>query len=656
MTTTVLERVKMENQYAKLFEAMKIGKMTLKNRLVMAPMGTFTPMQDGTESEEGIAYYEERARGGIGMIIIGAQFLNEKTAQGGPTMSVDNNRAIPKATVLCERVHRWGAKICAQISPGTGRNGMPDIGERVPISSSENPSFYNPEMICRALSTEEIKDIMKDWAQAALFAKKAGFDAIEIHGHAGYLIDQFLSPIWNKRTDEYGGSFENRARFAVETVQTIREAVGPDMPILFRISLDHRFEGGRTIEDSMPLIELLEKAGVDALDIDAGAYETMDFIFPPSYLGDACMGYVCEEARKHVSIPLLNAGSHTPETALQLVNSGNCDFVMFGRQMIADPEFPKKLMENRREDIRPCLLCNEECIGRVFNRTTQISCTVNPQVCMEKYFQIEKTSSPQNIVVIGAGPGGLEAARVAALKGHHVTVYDKSETLGGTFGVIATGPFKKRIRDLITWYGVQLSKLNVQVNLNTEINVDDPILEAADKIFVATGAVPFVPNIPGIESSHVLGVVDAHQNGVEGEKIVVCGGGMSGCDTALELALEGKQVTIVEMLSECARDVMVINKISLMRQLAENNVTLLTDSKVVSVDETGVTIEKKDGTVELVPADTVITAFGQKPSTDFPDAVRKQYNIKTTVIGDAEKVSKAANAIHTGFYAAMAIE
>ena len=511
-------------------------------------------------------------------------------------------------------------------------------------------------MMCRALSTEEIKDIMKDWAQVALFAKKAGFDAIEIHGHAGYLIDQFLSPIWNKRTDEYGGSFENRARFAVETVQTIREAVGPDMPILFRIALDHRFEGGRTIEDSMPLIELLEKAGVDALDIDAGAYETMDFIFPPSYLGDACMGYVCEEARKHVSIPLLNAGSHTPETALELVNSGNCDFVMFGRQTIADPEFPKKLMENRREDIRPCLLCNEECIGRVFNRTTQISCTVNPQVCMEKYFQIEKTSSPQNIIVIGAGPGGLEAARVAALKGHHVTVYDKGETLGGTFGVIATGPFKKRIRDLITWYGVQLNKLNVQVNLNTEINVEDPILEAADKIFVATGAVPYVPNIPGVESPHVLGVVGAHKNGVQGEKIVVCGGGMSGCDTALELALEGKQVTIIEMLSECARDVMVINKISLMRQLAENNVTLLTDSKVVSIDETGVTIEKKDGTVELVPADTVITAFGQKPSTDFPDAVRKQYNIKTTVIGDAEKVSKAANAIHTGFYAAMAVE
>lgn len=646
----------MANQYAKLFEPMKIGKMNLKNRLIMSPMGTFTPMQDGTESEEGIMYYEERARGGIGMIIIGAQFLNEKTAQGGPTMAFDNTRAIPKTTLLVERVHRWGAKICAQISPGTGRNGMPDIGERVPISSSENPSFYNPEMICRALTTDEIKDIMKDWAAAATFAKKAGFDAIEIHGHAGYLIDQFMSPIWNKRTDEYGGNFENRARFAKETVETIRSAVGPDMPILFKISLDHRFPGGRTIEDSMPLIELLEKAGVDALDIDAGAYETMDYIFPTTYLGDACMAYVCEEARKHVNIPLINAGNHSPESAIELVNSGNCDFVMFGRQSIADPEFPKKLMENRREDVRPCLICNEECIGRIFSRLTQLSCTVNVQVCMEKYMQITKTESPKNIVVIGAGPGGLEAARVAAMKGHNVTVYEKSSELGGTFKIIATGTFKKRIRDLITWYGVQLKKLGVEVKLNSEVKADDPILEAADKIFVATGSVPFVPKVPGVDGSNVIGVIEAHRNGVKGEKIAICGGGMSGCDTALELSMEGKKVTVIEMMSECARDVMPINKISLMRMLAENNVTLLTDSKVVNIDTTGVTIEKKDGTKAMISADTVITAFGQKSSTEFVNAVREKYNIKTTVIGDAERISRAGGAIRTGFYAAMAVE
>ncbi len=646
----------MDNKYAKLLEPMKIGNMNLRNRFIMSPMGTFTPMQDGTESEEGIMYYEERARGGFAMIIIGAQFINEKTAQGGPTIAFDNNRAIPKTTVLCERVHRWGAKICAQLSPGTGRNGMPDIGERVPISSSENPSFYDPNVICRALTVDEIKDIIKDFAQAALFAKKAGFDAIEIHGHAGYLIDQFLSPIWNKRTDEYGGSAENRARFAVEIVQAVRNTVGHDMPILFRIAMDHRFPGGRTLEDSMPLLEILEKAGVDAFDVDAGAYETMDYIFPTAYVGDACMAYVCKEARKHVNVPLINAGNHSPETALELVNSGDCDFVMFGRQAIADPEFPKKLIENRREDVRPCIVCNEECIGRIFGRLTQLSCSVNIQACMEKHFPITKTDSPKDIVVIGAGPSGLEAARVAAAKGHHVTVYEKSDDIGGILKIIATAPFKKRIRDLIEWYDVQLKKLGVKIKLNTEIKANDTVLDYADKIFVATGSLPFIPNIPGIDGKNVIGVIDAHDKGVSGEKIAVCGGGLSGCDTALELAMKGKKVTVIEMLSECAQDAMPINKISLMRMLAENDVTLLTNSKVIAVEPNGVVIEKKDGTRKTIKADTVITAFGQKSDTNLPDAIRAKYNIKTTVIGDAEKVAKVGEAIRTGFYAAMAVE
>lgn len=645
-----------ENKFEKLFEQTKIGTMYLKNRLIMSPMGTFTPMQDGTESEEGMMYYEERARGGIGMIIIGAQFLNEKTAQGGPTLAFDNNRAIPKTTVLCERVHRWGTKICAQISPGTGRNGMPDIGERVPISSSAIPSFYNPEMICRALTVDEIHNIIDSWKVAASFAKKAGFDAIEIHGHAGYLIDQFFSPVWNKRTDEYGGSAENRARFAIETVQAIRETVGRDMPILFRISLDHRFEGGRTPADSMPLIEALEKAGVDALDVDAGAYETMDYIFPTTYVGESCMSYVCKEARKHVHIPIINAGNHSPETALALINSGDCDFAMFGRQSIADPEFPKKLLENRREDIRPCLICNEECIGRIFGRLTQLSCTVNSQVCMEKYFEIKKTEKPLNIVVIGAGPGGLEAARVAAMKGHTVTVYEKGNQIGGIFRIIASPSFKKRIRELITWYGVQLKKLGVTIHLNTELTADDPVLVTADKLFVATGSVPFVPDIPGKDRKNVVGVIDAHRNGVEGNSIVICGGGMSGCDTALELAQQGKKVTIIEMMSECARDVMAVNKISILRLLKEHTVTMLTDSKVTAFTDDGVLIETKDGSRQTVTADTIITAFGQRPNTTLPDILRRKYAAKVTVIGDAEKVSKAGSAVHSGFYAAMALE
>ncbi|MCG1012059.1 FAD-dependent oxidoreductase [Tepidanaerobacter sp. GT38] len=646
----------MENKYAKLFEPMRIGKMLVKNRIVMSPMGTFTPMQDGTESEEGIRYYEERARGGVGLIITGSMFINEVTAQGGPTIAVDNPRAIPKATVLCERVHRWGAKICISLSPGTGRNGMPNIGERVPISSSEIPSFYDPNIICRALTTEEIHEMMKDWANAALFAKRAGFDAIEIHAHAGYLIDQFLSPIWNKRTDEYGGSLENRARFAVEIVKTVRSVVGDDMPILFRIALDHRFDGGRTIEDSMPLLKILEEAGVDAFDVDAGAYESMDYIFPPHYLGEACMAYVCKEARKHVNVPILNSGNHSPETALELLNSGDCDFVMFGRQAIADPYFPKKLMENRREDIRPCILCNEECIGRIFDRLTQLSCAVNPSAGFENYMEIEETYEPKNIVVIGAGPAGLEAARTAALKGHNVTVYEKHDFIGGIVKMVATAPFKKRLRELIDWYDVQLKKLGVKVVLGTEVKADDPMLKAADHIIIATGSEPIMPAIKGIDNANVVDVVEAHHKGISGKDVVICGGGLSGCDAALELAMKGKKVTVVEMLDECARDAMPINRISLMRMLAENNVTLMTNSKVVEITSRGVMVEKQGGVREEIPADTVIIAFGQTNKNDFVDEVVAKYYMKTTVVGDAEKVGKVGNAIRTGFYAAMAIE
>jgi 2,4-dienoyl-CoA reductase-like NADH-dependent reductase (Old Yellow Enzyme family)/thioredoxin reductase len=647
----------MSNKYEKLFMPMKINGMRLKNRIVLSPMGTFTPMVDGTESDEGIRYYEERAKGGTGLIIIGAMFLNDKLAQGGPTIRFDTTRSIPRTTVLVERVHRWGAKICAQISCGTGRNGMPNIGERVPVSSSENPSFYNPDMICRALTREEIKEMMNEWKIAAENVVKCGFDAIEIHGHAGYLIDQFLSPIWNNRTDEYGGSFENRTRFAREIVESIRSVVGPDFPILFRISLDHRFEGGRTIEDSMQIIKLLEECGVDALDIDAGAYESLDYIFPTTYIGEGCMSYVCEEARKHVSIPLMNSGNHSPETALELLESGNCDFVMFGRQLIADPEFPNKLKAGHREDVRPCLLCNEECIGRIWGRLTQLSCTVNPKATMEEHYEIKPLENPKNIVVIGGGPGGLEAARVAAMRGCKVTLFEKGDKLGGTFGAIATGAsFKKRIRDLITWYSVQLEKLGVNVVLNTEVTLNNKELESADEIFVATGSTSIVPPIPGINNPNVVGVIDAHVNGVDGENIVVCGGGMSGCDTALELAMEGKKVTIVEMLDEVARDVMAINKISLLRKLEEYNVNIMTGQKVVAIEENGLVLEGKDGERRTVLADKVITAFGQKPAAEFAESVQDKYPLKTTLIGDCEKVSRAGKAIREGFYAAMALQ
>lgn len=642
--------------YSILWHPIDINKCRIRNRISMSGMGTFTPTTvDQIETESGMRYYEERAKGGIGLIHTGAYFIDEKTAQGGRTLDFSTDKSIPSGTVLTERVHRWGAKIFAQLSCGTGRNGMPQIGERVPISSSENPSFYNPSMICRPLSIEEIEEMMEHWKVAATNAVRMGFDGIQIHAHAGYLMDQFMSEIWNHRTDKYGGSFENRCRFTMETVDAIRSVVGPNFPITYRISLDHRFPGGRTLEESMKILDVLDKCGIDAFDIDAACYETMDYIFPTRYTGEACMAYVCEEARKHLTKPIINTGNHSMESAVELLKSGNADIAQFGRQSIADPQFANKLREGRREDVRPCIVCNEECIGRIFGRLTQLSCTVNPSVGFESYMEVKPVSGPTNVVVIGGGPGGLEAARCAAERGCSVTLYEKADRLGGTFLTIATGDFKWRIPQLIKWYEVQLKKLGVKVVLNTEIGVDDPVLESADAVFVATGSKPVMPAIPGIEKA--IDVEQIHKNGMpEGKNVVICGGGLSACDTAIEYAAKGdRKFTIVEMLPQLASDVMVVNKISIDRLLNEYGVEQLVNTKVVGITDAGVEVESAEGK-KVLPADVVIGAFGRARSLELADVIQNKYPMKTTIIGDCMKPAKAGSAIREGFYAAMALK
>ena len=643
--------------YSILWRPIDINKCRIRNRISMSGMGTFTPTTvDQVETESGLRYYEERAKGGIGLIHTGAYFIDEKTAQGGRTLDFSTDKSIPSGTQLTERVHRWGAKIFAQLSCGTGRNGMPQIGERVPISSSENPSFYNPDMICRALTIDEIEEMMEHWKVAAQNAVFMGFDGIQIHAHAGYLMDQFMSEIWNHRKDQYGGSFENRCRFAMETVDAIRSVVGPDFPITYRISLDHRFPGGRTIEESMKILDVLDKCGIDAFDIDAACYETMDYIFPTRYTGEACMAYVCEEARKHITHPIINTGNHSMESAVELIESGNADIAQFGRQSIADPQFANKLREGRREDVRPCIVCNEECIGRIFGRLTQLSCTVNPSVGFETAMEVKPVTRPTNVVVIGGGPGGLEAARCAAERGCSVTLYEKGDKIGGTFLTIATGDFKWRIPQLIEWYGVQLKKLGVKVVLNAEITADDPVLKSADAIFVATGSRPTVPHIPGIDNKKVIDVVDVHKNGMpEGERVVICGGGLSACDTAIEYGAKGRKISIVEMLPDVGNDVMVVNKISVDRLLKEYGVELLTSTKVVGITDEGVEVEH-EGAKRVVPADVIVSAFGRSRNLELADAIQNAYPTKTTIIGDCMKPAKAGPAIREGFYAAMSLK
>lgn len=644
--------------YEKLFTPFKIGNMEVKNRIGISPMGTNSAFVNGRKDAQEIDYFIERAKGGAGIIYMGCQMLNERIAQGSMEGYLDTYTVLPSLTSVCDGVHRYGAKIVCQLSPGTGRNAFPDTYGNPPISASALPSVFNPEILCHALTKEEIAEMMEGFKFSAGVAKDAGYDAIEIHAHAGYLIDQFMSPVWNKRTDEYGGSPENCARFAKDIIEAIKSVVGDSMPVIFRISLDHRFKGGRTMEDSMKLLKVLEAAGVDAFDIDAGCYETLDYIFPPAYLGEACMEYVCEEARKTVNVPLINAGTHNPDTALALIESGNADFVNMGRALIADPELPKKLLEGRPEDIRPCLRCNEYCIGRIWNRHTKLSCAVNPQAMEEVRFAIQKSENPKNVVVIGGGPGGMEAARVAAIEGHKVTLFEKNSKLGGVMGDICTAQFKQNIKKLTRWYELQLSKLNVDVRLNTEITGDEDILAKCDNIIIGCGAKPLTLPIPGIDGSNVITMLDAHRNPelIKGDNIVVCGGGASGCDGALEMASEmGKKVTIVEMLPECGKDVFFINKITLFNRLAESGVQLMTNTKVVSIDETGLTVEKADKTTEKLEADTIISAFGMKADLTTVNAVKEKYHTKTRVIGDSNRLGKIGEAIRDGFYAATSL-
>jgi 2,4-dienoyl-CoA reductase-like NADH-dependent reductase (Old Yellow Enzyme family)/thioredoxin reductase len=646
--------------YNSLFTPFKIGSMELKNRVVLSPMGTNSGNIDGTISEDEIDYFVERAKGGTGLIIMGCQFLNEELAQGSMEGVLKNNYVLPKLTTLCESVHLYGGKIAAQISCGTGRNAFPSMYGEPPVSSSAIPATLNPELTCHPLTVEEIKGIMEQFYNSATIAKKAGFDAIEVHAHAGYLIDQFMSPVWNIREDEYGGSPENRMRFAVEIVRSIRKAVGNTTPILFRIALDHRFEGGRTLEDSMELIKILEKEGVDAFDIDAGSYETIEYIFPPSYLGDACMEYVCAPARKAVKVPILNSGNHTPETAVRLLESGNADLVMFGRPLIADPYLPAKLEKGLREDVRPCIRCNEDCIGRIVTRSTKLSCSVNPQACEEKRFAIKPSLEKKKVVVIGGGPGGLEAAHTAAIRGHEVTLYEKNAFIGGQLAAAATPSFKAQLASLVDWYSIQLKKLGVTVNLSTEITADSKVLEECDQIIVATGAVPLTPPIKGIDGSNVINVIDAHMNheAVKGDNIVICGGGLSGCDCALELAMDKgiKNVTIVEMKDAIASELMFITAAGLMSKIKEYGIKLKTSCKVLSIDAEGVHIEDAEGNQSLLPADTVITAFGMRSEKQISEKIKEKYHSKTRSIGDCSQVSKVGAAIRTGFFAAMGME
>jgi NADPH-dependent 2,4-dienoyl-CoA reductase/sulfur reductase-like enzyme len=364
---------------------------------------------------------------------------------------------------------------------------------------------------------------------------------------------------------------------------------------------------------------------------------------------------VCEAVRKTVSIPLLNAGNHTPETGAKLVESGNADFVLMGRPLIAEPMMANKLKCGKRDEVRPCIRCNEDCIGRILTRLTKISCSVNPATGFEKRFELHKTTEPKKVVIVGGGPGGMEAARTAAMIGHQVSLYEMADGLGGQLKSAATPPFKSQLRELVTWYKRQLEIYGVAVHLNTKITADSMELELADEIIVASGAIPVKPNIPGID--HTIDVLTAHldESKLEGDKIIYCGGGLSACDSALETAMKGKKVAIIEMLDEVAVNDHFINKASLIPMLLQNGVELYTGHRILEIETNGVKAQKKDGTEVFIEGNTIVASFGMIRNRAFAEDIYEKYHYKTRLIGDCDKVGKVGGAVREGMYAGMSI-
>ncbi|GAA3598181.1 FAD-dependent oxidoreductase [Kineosporia mesophila] len=630
----------------------RIGSLEVPNRVLLAPMGTEMCTPDGRSTEQEAAYYAARAAGGTGIVMSGINAVQSDTEPITAGLGrIDTDEHIPGIARIAQRVHEEGSLFALQLTAGLGRNINTVQPGTVPVSASDNTWFADASIRCRPLTLDEIAVIVRRFGEAAVRARAAGVDMIDLHGHTGYVLDQFLSPVWNRRTDAYGGSVENRVRLTAEIVAVIK-ANAPGMPVSFRLSVHHRFEGGRTPDDSLDIARELEKAGVDLIIADEGSYEAMDYVFPPYYLGDACMADAAAVLKDVVTIPVAAVGNLRPQDGERLLAEGKADFIAIGRGLIADPDLVNKLRAGRPQDVRPCIRCNASCTGNAFFGKA-LECAVNPAAGHELELGPVLSVRPRHVVVIGGGPGGMEAARAAARCGHRVDLYDQGPQLGGVLLPAATPDFKRELRSMITWWEGQLAALGVTVHTGVTITPGSPELAEADEIIVATGSVPLRPRaIEGLEDPSVIDVLAFHQGTPVGHRVLIAGGGLSGADAALELARDGHEVTLVEAADEVARDMLMVNRVTLLRDLAHAGVTVLTGHRISKIAGDEAIAEGPDGLIAL-HADTVISAFGLLPARTLVEQLLPDARVHP--VGDCVQPAKVGEAVRSGYDAALAL-
>lgn len=644
----------------KLFEPGMIGKLPIKNRIVMAAMGIGALAEpDGRFSQRAIDYYAARARGGTGLIVTGAAATREieqlQYAPLGTELIIDSKFCIGRLSEMADVVHDYGAKVAVQMNPGFGRMvGQEIIRRGEPVSPSSMPCFFNPGVMTRALTVEEIERLVKAFHFAAEAMRTAGVDAMELNCHGGYLPEQFMTALWNKRTDKYGGSLENRLRFVVEIIQSVKRGAGADFPVIVKLCLMHGIEGGRTIEEGLEIAKKLEAAGVSALEIDAGSYETWYLTKPTTYSQPGSLVELAEMVKKTVSIPVIAIGKlNFPVLAEQVLQDGKADFIALGRALLADPEWPNKVREGRLEDIRPCIGDHEGCSGRIA-QGKYIGCVVNPVTGMEREFDITLAEKKKTVLVVGGGPGGLEAARVAAQRGHRVMLWEKSDALGGSLIPAAIPGFKQDYRYLIDYLVTQSRKAGVEIELEKEATPELVQKLKPNTVILATGSVPFIPEIPGVKKDNVITAIDLLLGRKKaGKRVVVIGGGNVGCEIALYLAQQGKSVTVV-VRSVVLRNMHIANRTHLLKLLSDAGVRLLPETSTLEITDKGVAIAGKYGKRSVLEADTVVLALGARPKRELFDALKDRMP-EVYDIGDCVEPRKVMNAIWEGFRTARRI-
>ncbi len=656
-------------KYQNLFTPVKIGSVTIKNRFAMAPMGPLGLADaQGGVNQRGIDYYTERAKGGTGLIITGVTFsdckVETQSMPNCPNSTYNPVHFIRTSREMTERVHAYGSKIFLMMSAGFGRVTIPtNLGEFPPVAPSAIPHRWL-DKICRPLTVEEIRSIVKSFGDGAYNAKRGGFDGVEIHAvHEGYLLDQFAISMFNQRTDEYGGSLENRLRFAKEVVEEIKSRCGEDFPVVLRFSVKSMIkdwregalpgeeftEMGRDVEEGLEAAKLLVEYGYDALDTDVGTYDAWWWNHPPMYQEKGLFRPYCRMVKEVVDVPVLCAGRmDNPDMASAAVENGECDVVSLGRPLLADPDYVNKLRSGRVKEIRPCISCQEGCMGRI-QEYSMINCAVNPQAARERAMAYEPVLKSRKVLVIGGGVAGCEAARVLAIRGHKPEVFEKGNQLGGNLIPGGAPEFKEDDLALAAWYAHELTRLQVPVHLGHEVTKEEVLAGDWDAVIVATGSSPKTFSLG--DDAHVYTASQVLLKEKDcGQETVIVGGGLVGCETALWLAQHGRKVTIVEALDKILAvngPLCHANKDMLERLVPYNGVEVVTGAKVKSYRDGVLTAETADGEKSL-PCDSVILAVGYREE----DSLYRQLEFEvpeTYLLGDARKVSNIMYAIWDAF-------